>query len=95
MALWFWLTLSTVHSTALDNFDAMTLMRGSNAQYNNKNKSGMEAPPGPEYGFIPGRMALGQVVEVGWKVKNINRQWVWALLSTEKVRRGVCEKANC
>ncbi|TIB30292.1 hypothetical protein E3P84_03421 [Wallemia ichthyophaga] len=76
--------LIKVHSTALDNFDAMTLMRGSNAQYNNKNKSGMEAPPGPEYGFIPGRMALGQVVEVGWKVKNINRQWVWALLSTEK-----------
>lgn len=60
-------------------------MRGTKTH--NNSQSHMEAPPGPEYGFIPGRMALGQVVEVGWKVKNIHRQeWTWTLLSTEKVR---------
>lgn len=65
----------------MDNFDALTLMRGTGI-----NNFALEEPPGPEYGFIPGRMVLGQVVEVGLKVKNLHRQeWVWSLLSTEKV----------
>ncbi|TIB88640.1 hypothetical protein E3Q19_03289 [Wallemia mellicola] len=44
--------LIRVHSTALDNFDALTLMRGTGI-----NNFALEEPPGPEYGFIPGRMA--------------------------------------
>ncbi|TIC49729.1 hypothetical protein E3Q04_04280 [Wallemia mellicola] len=43
--------LIRVHSTALDNFDALTLMRGTGI-----NNFALEEPPGPEYGFIPGRM---------------------------------------
>lgn len=71
--------LIKVHTTSLDNWDALTLMRG-----NATNKTDRFSYT--SYGFVPGRCVLGQIVEVGWKVKTLHRQqWVWGLSTTEKV----------